>query len=458
MPANGSATRWSRFSPVLLLGLLSCHDCSDPWPEPAPSAVQYLTVLPGALEIHIADATRSQAANLLAFVQDKYGRNLGDRSTRFAVATGGPALSLTPLGAHPDSVTLTVAAACDTPTPCAPAPIDGVVTATHDGSGLTLQIPIRVRYDAGGVHGVAAVPTNAWPMIGLASGRVAGVWQSRMMRAFIGRAGFVKFDAGVITLPETDDPAGTVLSHSYAAWRQPQAWGDAVTTVMVPPTVVRSGIRIKARYAADPSQFAANELGFLVGLQAGADIISYTPIGALVSLEGTITQVPPVTWAGDCAVFGNEVQAKLAQGDQPEKDVISVYMVSFSTSTAATTRAAHCGPGTLGSTAAFAEAHVIVVPQGSAPAATLAHELGHVLSLEHVSFGSGFFDDNLMVITDDLSAPMRSRLTVGQAWRAAFHEPSYIVTAGQAKSAPLHCLDMPQKCPGIADDVRGRTP
>lgn len=457
MRVRGAATRCRRYSPVLLLGLLGCSDCSEPWPdEPGPITYGYLTVVPGELDIHVADATNAVKANLIAFVQDEYGRNIDDRTTRFTVTSGGAVLSVAPIGSRADQVVLTVAAVCDG-NACAPAPIDGVVTAEHAASGRSIAIPIHVRYDKGGVDGVGVTLADATPMVGVASGRVAGTWRSAMLRPFIRRAGFVKFDAGVVTTPESDVPAGTVLSTRHAVWRRTQSWGTTPSDVSVPNTTPNSVIRLKARYAADPATFSANLNGFLIGVQGGADIVSYTPIGARAMLEGPVKDVTPVPWTDDCSAFGDALADKLADpADRPVKDVITIYMVPFTTGAAI--RAAHCGPGKLGSTAAFAEAHVIVVPEGHLDAATVAHEIGHALSLGHVTFGSGFHDDNLMVLTDDLSAPMRFRLSIGQAWRAALHPTSYLVTALQAKSASIDCVVQSVRCPNITADIHGRVP
>ncbi len=449
---------WRRYPPTLLFVLLAGCLCEEPWPEPPPSQAAYLTVVPREIDIQVADPTREVTTDLLAFVHDEYGWNLPDHTTQFSVPAGVTGLAVAPIGANPDEVVLKVVAACATAENCPPPPpFAGRVTARLAASGLSIDIPVNVRYGGSGFDGVAATPVGATPMFGVASGKAAGAWQNHRTRAFIRRAEFAKFDANVASLPGQDVASGTVLSSAYGAWRKVDPWGATPSDVSVPAATAPSQIRLRVRYAAEPARFAANQNILTVGVQGAADIVSRTPIGARATIEGSITAVTPIGWSGDCALLGDDLAAALAPTDQPDPKVIAVYMVD-ATAAPGAPRAFHCGPGTLGATSAFATAHVVVLWEGSAPAATVAHEIGHALALGHVTFGSGIFGDNLMTEANELSAPLRNRLTVGQAWRAAFHTASYIVTAQQATSTTVDCLAEPARCPSQLTDVRGRTP
>lgn len=450
------AKSWRRYPPTLLLVLLSGCSCQEPWPETPPSPVAYLTVVPRELDIQVADPTREVTADLLAFVHDAYGWKLVDHTAQFAVTTGSAGLAVSPLGAYPDEVVLKVAAACATAENCQPQAFDGVVTARHTASGLSIDIPVHVRYGGGATDGVSATPTSSSPMFGIASGTVAGAWKSHVTRSFIRRTEFEKFEPSATSPAGQNVSAGTVLSSAYGAWRQLDPWRATPKDVSVPATTTPSQILLRIRYAADPTQFAVNQVGFLAGVQGAAEIVSRTPIGARADIEGSVSAVTPIGWSGNCALLGDDL-ATLPLADQPDPKVIAIYMVD-ATAAPGAPRAFHCGPGTLGATPAFAAAHVVVLWEGSAPPATLAHEIGHALALGHVTFGSGIFGDNLMTEANELSASLRNRLTIGQAWWAAFHSASYIVTAQQARSSTVDCLAEPARCPSQLTDVRGRTP
>jgi hypothetical protein len=464
MHARAKPIRWSRCAPFLLIGVVHCDACEDPWPPPPPDVgvVRYLSVAPNALYVYVKDATREDRANLVAFVHGEYGRNIDDHTAKFAVSAGDAWLSLLPLGTRPDSMTLVIAPACaSTDAACAPAARDGIVTVTHPGSGLTLEIPVHVRYERAGDHGVAATPANStWPMFGMATGTVASVWQGWNVHAFVRRTGFMKFDPGDVSIPLSDEPAGVVLSRAYVGWREGMPWRDPPVDVEVPATsgTLPAALTIRAFCADDPARCAANEVPFLIALEGAADIVSYTPVGARVNVDPTgLSQVSPHDWEIDCAALGNWFSS-LPAGSRPESTVLTIYLLALPTGPMPAQRAAHCGPGTLAATGDLSKSHVIVVPQGSPTAATIAHEIGHALALEHVTMGSGFFDDNLMVLTDDISAPMRNRLTLGQAFRAALHPSSFIVTSGKAKSGAIECLLPTKRCPSVAEDAVRRTP
>jgi hypothetical protein len=464
MSARQVASQMAKRLPLLLvLVVLTGGTCSDPWPSaPTPARIAYLTSVPHELAVYVADPSRTDRANLVAFVQDEYGRNIDDHTTKFTISAGGAGFGLSPLGSHPDSVTLTIAPACSLSNPgCAPANRDGEVTATHGGSGLTVKIPIHVRYEKTGDFGVAATPSGeTWPMYALATASVSGTWMRHAMHPFVRRVGFGKMDATDVTPPNGDEASGTVASAAYGLWRKAGPWGVAAGDMQVPAATSLASVHVRAYYAGDPSAFLVNKDAFLLALQAGADVVSHTPVGATVTIDGDVTQLSPVHWTGDCLALGTALTSALGANSPnlPSKTALAIYMLAYPAAAEDTERALQCGVNTLAASGPLWYAQAIVLPQGSALASSVAHEIGHALALDHVSYGAGFFDDNLMVLTDDISAPMRHRLTIGQAFRAGFDPKSFIVTSGQSRSAAIDCMATPLWCPGLGLDALRRTP
>lgn len=458
MSVRRDVIRGCRISPILFL-LVGCHDCSDT--EEPPPSVAYLSVVPNELHVYIADPRAGAKANLIALVHDVYGRNLADHSTRFEVTTGAPQFRVAPLGVNTDSVALTIDAACAPSEPvCAAGPATAVITAKHAASGLEVPVTVHVRYEAQGDHGVAVTPPNSpWPTYGIGSGAVAGSWV-RSVRPFVRRAGFTKFDNAPILLPEGDVEAASVLSHAFTLWRETSSWGPTTGDVVVPPAVAAkpSPLPIKAYYAGDPAFADATVGPMLRELEAGADIVNYTPAGVLATIATPIERTTnPIVWTRFCATLAASL-ATLPAGEQPRPGHVSVYMTAFSGTSSGSEFAMRCGPDKMPETGPMAGTHVIVLPYGSVMPSRFAHELGHVLALEDVSFYSGFFGDNLMMHTDALSAPMRSRLTIGQAFRAGLDPKSFVAGSRPAASGTFDCRTFPLRCPAVVEDVTVRVP
>ena len=195
---------------------------------------------------------------------------------------------------------------------------------------------------------------------------------------------------------------------------------------------------------------------FTIDLQGGADIIEHTLTGVAVTI-GSVASSGAISWSEDCAALGGQVFA-LSATQRPSTSRLAVYMLKRSGSPGGD-RALSCGPGTMGvTTGADSKAYAIFVPEGPVSSATIAHEIGHALSLQHVTRPSGFFDNDLMVETDDVAAVLRDRLTVGQAFRAALDPNSWLVIAGAARSAAIDCNASPMKCPLLSADISRRTP
>jgi len=92
---------------------------------------------------------------------------------------------------------------------------------------------------------------------------------------------------------------------------------------------------------------------------------------------------------------------------------------------------------------------LIFIREQHAPA-TLAHEIGHALSLLHVGYGNlltlyGWTDQNLMQSSAFALNTTRvaDHLTVGQAYRANFHDESWLNTSGARSGATKSCQGVP---------------
>lgn len=460
MSVRRVASRWRSFTPMLLLGLLGCEAClEEPWPEPTASVAHSLAVVPHELHVHVTDPGKPVSANLIAFVHDEYGRNIDDHRSVFAVTSGGARFRLDPLGSHSDSVSLVVVPECSAAGDgCATMPITAIVEARHPASGLAVPITVHVTYGAPAGHGVSSGGrVSAWPMFGVATGVEGGVWKSRMMRPFVNRTRFGLFTPAEVVDGADDEESAAVLSYEHAGVRQVRPWRVPPNDVALPELSLPRSLDLKPFYAGDPAQLDAVREEFLIALAAGADVISQTPIGVRVELSGPVVRASEIAWTMDCPALGVALAA-LPTEQRPDPDALNVYMLGFPAGQPVAERAGYCPAAKLAMPGALVGAHVIVVPQGTALASTVAHEIGHALGLTHVTFGSGFNDDNLMAVTDDLSAPMRHRLTVGQAFRAAFDPRSILVQRQPNAAGTVDCLDTPKKCPSVATDALRRAP
>ncbi len=444
MSALAMKTRIRSLRTVLTLVWVSCDSC-DPWtPDECCHAHQagYLAVTPDHLEVFVSDPAKTEKATFVAIVYDQYGRVLAGESLN-ANLSGGTSLAL---GSNGTKDTLQVEVKPAT----TPGAQQATLTVSHPGSGLSVAVDVVVRYASIQLHGVGAEPRDEWPMIGLATGRSTGNWTSNQMWPFVRRYGFAKFDTDGMLPPLGDVPSGSVLSSSTMAWRKVDPWIAAGNDVTVPGDQAGgpANIVINAFYAG--SNFEFDKDSFRDDLQAAGDILAHTWSGVMVTIKTPI-KIGPVLNLDSCDRLGQRLAA-LPVEEQPSASELAVYMISW---TAETNRAFHCGPGTMGP---IGDRHAIFLPQGVNSGATIAHEVGHALGLSHVSSGSGFFDDNLMVETDDQSARLRSRFTVGQSFRAAMGQLSWLTRAGLAKSAAIDCDASPPQCPYLGLDALARQP
>jgi hypothetical protein len=435
--------------PLLLTAACLGSYCNG---EPTPPSAGYLAAAPNALDVYVADPSKPQSVDLVAIVYDRYGRVLEGMPVSFAPTPGLPRLSIAKLNATGDTVRLTVAAAT------APSDMQAKIVVRHQREGepdLSVTIPLTVRYAPAGAHGVAAdADTPTWPMVGLATGRAGGEWERHVMQPFVRRTGFATFDDAGLPQPPGEFPAGVVLSSKYALWREESPWSSAPRDVKVPSSVAaeRRKITVAAYFAGE--SFAGSKEQFLWDLQAAADILEHTLAGVTVAINGPADLGTAIGW-DECRVLG-ETLAALLPSDRPTTTTLAVYMLKRA-GVVGGDRGLHCGPDALAS-AALGDVHAIFLPEGPVPIATIAHEFGHALSLQHVSFGSGYFDDNLMVETDEASARLRDRLTVGQAFRAAVDRGSWLAKAVLDADQEVGCDESPHACPPLDLDILVRTP
>ena len=437
---------------LALLCLTGCHNCVTP-PPPPPSDAKSLAVVPHQLDIFVPDASKPVNVNLVAIVYGDYGRIIQGAPVTFQFPSPVLGVSLTNVSTAGDTMQLSILPCSGT---CPPPDFSATITVLHDASGLTLDVPVQVTYGASAPHGVAADPKSInWPMVGLASGQAIG-WQNNLLHPFVNRTGFGTFNNSV-TPPAGDETSGSVLSSQYGLIRKTKPWGPIPFDVKVPSdgSADARGLPIKAFFAG--SNFAGSQAGFLQDLQAGADIIEMTLVGVSVGVGSPESLPAVISWTEDCGTLINTlVTAGVPQSQQPSKTYLAVYMLKRDTPGDA--RAWHCGPGTLATSGNMATAQAILVPEAVVPAATIAHEIGHAFSLSHVSYGADYYDDNLMTETDDASAVLRSRFTVGQAFRAAIDPNSWLVIAGLTIPTSLDCYAMPLQCPTLAADAYRRVP
>jgi hypothetical protein len=448
MPDGRAVAALKRLTPCLAIGLSSCWEWCTPWPEPPVPIVHSLAVSPNALEVYVSDPAKGASANFVGLAYDRYGRLIAGEAITFTIGTGAGA-TISALNSKGDTATFVIP-------PNTPATDRSLtVVATHAGTGLSVTVPVTVHSSRAAPNGVGADPTSNWPMVGLASGSQSPTWKRNLVQPFVRRAGFGDFD-DIEPTPLGDIASGTVMSSAYALWRTTDPWKTASPDVVVPTngTADRAKIPIRPFYAGNDISTAAAP--FITDLQAGADILEHTLTGVIVTISTAEKTDKEFTWTDQCKDFGMWL-AGVSQ--QPSADYLAIYMVKRS-GTNGGDRGIQCGPKTLtdDATSPLYKLQAILLPEGTVSPATIAHEVAHALSLAHVSFGSGFYDDNLMVQVDDISAALRSRLTVGQAFRAALDPLSWLAASGQMKSLPVDCITTQWQCPLLALDILARVP
>lgn len=436
------------FSALMTLGLAGCDAC-EPWPEktaPAAESAKHLVVIPDELDVYVEDPNRPLEVRVGGHVYDRNHNPMPGETVGFAVDPAGSLATHSVLGPHEASITIKSSQP--------PADYQFRVVVTHAASGLSYKVPVRVVY-AKPLHGVEvpAASVKPLPMAALASGATGGAWTSNAIRAFVGRATFAKFDnAGVP--PLGDAASGTVLSPEHALWRRPGNWPNTTSLGPLDPTWGPVKITLTPVFAADNTTGTTPDpmSQFALDLQGGAELIESSLVGARVEIDPVRLASGKLQWKSDCTALGEDLMG-LPANEQPYPDRLMVYMVQRSTGVVEVPW--ECDPTHW---TQFGASHAIFLPVGVVEAQSVAHEIGHALSLQHVSWNSGFFHSNLMVEAQEGMGGLRDRFSVGQAFRAALHAGSWIVLAGRNKSAPLNCSGTAPQCPRLHDDILARSP
>ena len=450
MKATGFGTFARPMAAALLLGQLGCDAC-DPWPEPPPPSVRSIAAFPGGLDIQIDNPANERKVLLVGQAYDRYGRVVAREPLQFSTTGGATGVALAPVSAPHDTTALTILATTDP----APADFSFSVRLAHASAIVPIEIPVHVSYKNNGMSGATIqAAIGNWPSVGLASGQTTAGWQRNLLNAFVQRTGFADFITSGAIPPVGDEASGTIMSQSYALVRAVSPWSAMPGDVTVPAGTPASMMKLTPVFAG--SNFAASAQ-LLADLQGAADIIEHTLVGIQITVGPLAQTASAISWTDNCTVLGSQVFA-LPAAQQPAPSSLAVYMLKR-TGLSGGDRALRCGPETMGVVGSGREeANAIFLPEGPVSSATIAHEIGHTLSLEHVTSSSGFFDSDLMAETDDAIAILRDRISVGQAFRAALDPKSWIVIAGAARSASIDCAAFPMKCPLLNADASKRSP
>jgi hypothetical protein len=435
------------------LTMAGCDAC-EPWPEPDLSAtpsIEYVVAIPNELEIQVDDPSRDLVVRIVGRAYDTNRNPVMSAPLVFAITPAGSGADLT--GTTSNATQLVVRATSS------PTDQDYTVTVQHVASGIDpLSIPVRVRYTPAD-HGVAVPPVSVseWPMAGLASGEVSGAWH-RTLKGFVRRAPFGRFNPTGVP-PVGDIASGTVLSPAHTVWREEKPWTTAPNTMTVPQAAqsVPAEINLVPIFLADDTPGATGtplpSEQFLIDLQGGADIIETSLVGAIVSIAPVKIPGNKLTWDSDCKVLGTNLNA-VDVSLRPHKLRLMVYMVQRGTGPIVE-RPYECDPNLFSGTH---DAHAIFLPVGVVESQSVAHEIGHALSLSHGSWSAGFFHSNLMVEAQTGMGALRDRISAGQAFRAGLHQQSWLVMAGKNKTGPLNCVTSNVQCPNVAADILARMP
>lgn len=449
---SDSRNRWAArlLAALMTLALGGCDACK-PWPEktaPLAAEAKHLVVVPNQLDVFVEDPARPIDVRVKAQVYDRNHNPMTGEQISFAVDPAGSLATHSVLGGHEAKISIK----SNSP----PADYSFSVVVTHPGSGLTYKVPVKVVYSRP-LHGVEVpwASVNEHPMAGLASGSGSGMWVSNSVRAFVRRASFPTFDNGGV-VPIGDEPSGSVLSPAHALWRRKGNWPNMDALGPLDPTWKPVTITLTPVFAADNTTGTTPDaIGqFVLDLQGGAELIESSLIGATVAIAPTKTASKQLVWKNNCNALAIELM-NLLESERPHQDRLMVYMVRRSADADVVELPWECDPSDW---TQFGAAHAIFLPVGVVEAQSIAHEIGHALSLGHVSWNSGFFHSNLMVEAEEGMGALRDRFSVGQAFRAGLHTWSWIVLAGQNKSDAIDCSGTNPLCPRLSDDILARSP
>jgi len=441
--------------------------CEDAWPDPPAfgsppstpvSAAHYLVVIPNELDVHVDDPSKDVTVFLVGKVFDKWGIPLAAEPLTFSMNPPVAGFDLISVSAAKDTTKLVIRA-----TDATTADQTITVRVAHTTPGLVWDIPVHVMYDPKGDHGVLAPsPTGDYPAAGLASGMATGAgatWKSNLLRAFVRRARFESFDPLGVA-PANDIASGAVLSPTRILWRQVTPWTGTAGDMAVPgnTTSQPAVIRVVPVHLADNSTLPDGTLpsdNFVTDVQGGADVIETSLVGAKVEISPVTVPGNKITWDWFCSVLDGQLNGLADPTLRPDPLRLMVYMVTRLSSGSGDLPLT-CKVGMLPS---FPNSQAIFLPVGGVESQSVAHEIAHALSQDHV-VGLDFLDHNLMVVPVSGMGQLRDRLSVGQAFRAALDEKSWIVLAGRNQSAMLDCesaADLP-KCPLLKADISVRVP
>jgi hypothetical protein len=435
------------------LAMAGCDAC-EPWPEPDLSttpSIEYVVAIPNELEIQVDNPLRDLTVRVIGRAYDTNRNPVLSAPLVFAITPAGSGVDLT--GTTNNATQVVVRATSS------PADQEYTLTVKHVASGIApLEVPVHVRYTSAD-HGVAVpvVSVSEWPMAGLASGEVSGAWL-RSMKGFVRRAPFGRFNPTGIA-PVGDIASGTVLSPTHTVWREESPWAMPPNTMTVPDAVqsAPAEINLVPIFLADntpgPTGTALPSEQFLIDLQGGADIIETSLVGAIVTIAPVKIPGNKLTWDPDCKVLGTNLNS-LDVSLRPHKLRLMVYMVQRGTGPIVE-KPYECDPTLFSGTH---DAHAIFLPVGVVESQSVAHEIGHALSLSHGSWSAGFFHSNLMVEAQTGMGALRDRISAGQAFRAGLHQQSWLVMAGKNKTGSLNCVTSNVRCPKVSADIVARMP
>ena len=359
----------------------------------------------------------------------------------------------------------------------APLPATVMVTATYQPTMIANTAQLTAVSTATPDATISGQATLELPRVAIAGGLSAGGCSAGIVKAFVRRGRL----QNVVDQSTGCAGFGTLLATQSApwygtiGWRGGQDWlpdNGGVPTPDAPPIALTARVVLGmanefCEYSGWVTQcYSVEEMNefakFVVSGQLSyANLVFQgNRVGVRMSVDQWVTA--PMVGLQNCATVPVPDDAR---PETPRSRGLTIYIVEHVTDLPRAVTCHHAGITEEGPDADY---KVIIIGYGEAVlASSLAHELGHAMSLrwpQHVNEAgvTGFGDHNIMS-TVSSTGPDRFHVTLGQVHRMVADVDSWVNKAGArpgAATAKCQCdgdSKAPRSCPALGLDLPGMT-